>query len=399
MDRFTEPILHVDMDAFFVEVERLRRPELRGLPVIVGGLGNRGVVAAASYEARRHGVHSAMPMAHARRLCPHARFLPPDHARYREVSRRVFALLDEVTPLVEPLSIDEAFCDIGGLRLLHPHPVAVGEALRRRIREAEGLPASVGIAATKFIAKLASEEAKPDGLCHVPAGTEVDFLHPMPARRLWGVGEATHARLEGLGVRTVGELAALPRDLLVRRLGEAAGAHLADLAWGRDPRRVETDTAAKSVSVEETYERDLTGEEGIDAALFRHAERLGRRLRAAGLAARSITLKLRFGDFTTFTRSTTLPRPVDGTGDLAAAGRALLARLERRGRGVRLLGLGATGLEPADAPRQLALRGGAGEELTRAADRVRDRFGEDAVVPARLVPRPGPGPDPGRKDT
>ncbi len=387
MESFREPILHVDMDAFFVEVERLRRPELRGVPVLVGGAGPRGVVAAASYEARRFGVGSAMPAVRARRLCPGAVWVAPDHAEYGRVSRQVFAILRSFSPKVEGLSIDEAFLDVAGLRRHYPAPSAVAAAIRARLRADLGLPASVGAASTKFLAKLASEAAKPDGMLVIPAGTELDFLHPLPVAALWGVGDATRNAVAGLGVETVGDLAGLPVALLERRLGAAAGRHLHDLAWARDPRAVETGGEAKSISVEETYAVDLTSPEQVDAELFAHCERLARRLRAAGVAARTVQLKVRFADFTTLTRSVTVDAPVDLTSELAAAARSLLARVPG-GRPVRLLGVGGAQLVAARAPRQLALDGEESHALAAAADRVRERFGAEAVGPARLLPRP-----------
>ncbi len=382
---FGEPILHVDMDAFFVEVERLGDPRLRGAPVVVGGLGNRGVVAAASYEARVHGVHSAMPMVHARRLCPGGIFLPPDHRRYGDVSAQVFELLRSFTPSVEAMSIDEAFLDVSGLRFHYPDAAAVAAAIRSRIRNDLELPASVGVAATKMLAKMASEAAKPDGMLVVAAGTELEFLHPSPVRALWGVGEATYAALEALGVETIGDLALLPEGLVRRRLGETVGRHLFELAWGRDPRPVTPHTPAKSVSVEATYETDLVDPDELDDRLFRHSERLARRLRSSEVAARTITLKIRFADFSTFTRSLTLDTPVDETHDVAAAARALLKRVTLRGRRVRLLGIGGSGLTPAAEPRQLDFAGPRRRKLTEASDDVRRRFGADAVIPARLA--------------
>lgn len=382
--RFAEHIAHVDMDAFFVEVERRRRPGLRGVPVVVGGLGGRGVVASASYEARRLGVRSAMPVVHARRLCPHARFLPPDHAVYRAASDDVFAVLHTFTPLVEALSVDEAFLEISGLRLHYPDPTAVGRAIRAALRRVTGLPASVGLATSKFIAKLASDAAKPDGLLQIPAGEETAFLHPMSVQALWGVGEATLARLEELGVRTIGDLADLPAALLERRLGTALGSHLARLARADDPRPVEPGSETKSISVEITYEADLTDPDRIEAELLRHADRLAHRLRRSGMRGRTVQLKVRFSDFTTVTRSHTLAAPVDTAHDLYEAARSLLERAGVARRPVRLLGLGADGLEPASAPRQLGLHGTAWEDLEGAVDRIRARFGADAVRPARL---------------
>lgn len=384
--RFTEPILHVDMDAFFVEVERRDRADLRGRPVVVGGTGGRGVVAAASYEARAFGVHSAMPMVHARRLCPAAEVLPPDHRKYGMASEQVFDVFRSFTPLVEGLSLDEAFLDVGGLWRHYPSAIAVGEDVRSRMRVELKLPASVGIASNKFVAKLASEAAKPDGLRHVPAETTLEFLHPLPVRSLWGVGEATHAALERLGVKTVADLAEIPALTLKRHLGEAAGGHLHELAWGRDPRRVVPESIAKSISVEETYEQDISGKERLERELLRHADRLADRLRSAGLAGRTVTLKVRFADFTTTTRSETLATPTDVARDLYRLARDLLVTASSGERPVRLLGLGASSLGPADAPRQLAVdRPAKWGDLADTVDEVRSRYGTASLRPARLV--------------
>jgi len=382
---FAEHIAHVDMDAFFVEVERRRRPELRRVAVIVAGLGGRGVVSSASYEARRRGVTSGMPTVHARRLCPQARFLAPDHHAYGEASRSVLAVLESFTPVIEQISVDEAFLEIGGLRLAYSSPPAVGEAIRAAVREQTGLPASVGLATCKLLAKLASRAAKPDGLCLVPAGGEQAFLHPLPVRALWGVGEATYARLEELGVSTVGDLAALPRAIIQRRLGEAMGAHLGDLAHARDDRPVVAGGPAKSISVEETYASDLSGRPSLEGELLRLADRLASRLRRSGAAARTVVLKVRFGDFATVTRSRTYPVPLDTAHDLYRAALALLERAAVGGRPVRLLGLGGEGLSEAGSPRQLGLEPGSWERVEAAVDRVRDRFGSAAVAPARLT--------------
>ncbi len=306
MRRFAERFLHIDMDAFFVEVERQRDPTLVGKPVVVGGLGRRGVVASASYEARAHGIHSAMPIGEARRLCPHARFVPPTHGAYGAVSREVFAVFRSFSPAVEGLSVDEAFLDISGLRLHHETPAAAGAVLRERIRSELGLPASVGIAAVKFISKLASDDAKPDGLLVVPAGSELSYMHPMPVRRLWGVGEATRVSLEALGVETIGQLGDVPESMLVKRLGPSLARHLSQLADGIDPRGVEPDSSTKSISVEETYDEDLDSEAAIANNILRLCDRVASRLHRAGYTGRVITLKVRFGDFTTVTRSETV---------------------------------------------------------------------------------------------
>jgi len=342
-------------------------------------------VSSASYEARRSGVGSGMPTAHARRLCPRARFLAPDHGVYSGASRRVFEVLHSFTPRVEPVSVDEAFLDIAGLRLSYESPVAVGEAIRTAVRQCTGLPASVGLAACKFIAKMASRAAKPDGLFLVRAGTEIEFIHPMPVRNLWGVGESSYSRLEELGVKTIGDLASFPRATLMRRLGVAAGAHVWDLAHARDGRQVEPEAERRSVSVETTYERDISGAEALEAELLRHADRLAARLRRSAEVARNVGIKVRFADFTTITRSETLPAPIDTTHGIFEAALRLLKRAEIGDRPVRLLGVAAGTLDDAAAPRQLELGQRPWEDLESAVDRVRRRFGRTAVGRARLV--------------
>jgi len=381
----------MDMDAFFVAVEVRRDPSLAGRPVVVGGTGERGVVAAASYEARAYGVHSAMPSTRARRLCPHAVFLPGHHERYGEVSRRVMAILHSFTPLVEPLSLDEAFLDVTGARRLWGTGPEIAALIRDRVREQEGLSCSVGVAPTKFLAKLASEAAKPKasldgvrpgrGVVVVPRGGELDFLHPLPVRALWGVGPKTHERLDRLGISTVGDLAALALDTLVASVGDAAGRHLHLLANGVDDRAVVPDQAMKSIGHEETFARDLHDHEVLGRELVRQADAVGRRLRAAGQAGRTVTIKVRYGDFTTITRSVTLPDPVDAGRDLARAAEELLATLDVS-MGVRLIGVSASGLV-AGGTRQLVLDQAADwSEADRAMDRIRDRFGDDAIAPA-----------------
>ncbi len=385
MRRFAERFLHIDMDAFFVEVERRRDPSLIGKPVIVGGLGRRGVVASASYEARARGVHSAMPIGEARRLCPHARFVPPSHSDYGAVSRDVFAVFRSFSPLVEGLSVDEAFLDIAGLRLHYETPAAAGTALRERIRAELGLPASVGISAVKFISKLASDAAKPDGLLVVAAGTELDFLHPMPVRRLWGVGEATRVSLEALGVKTIGDLAGVPETLLVKRLGPSLAHHLSRLASAVDPRSVESGSQTKSVSVEETYNDDLESDLEIENNLLRLCDRLASRLHRAGYAGRVVSLKVRFADFETVSRSETVPMEVAATPAIWDEARRLLERVDRGGRGVRLLGIGVSGLVDATEPRQLSLDDRPRDAAAEAVEEVRERFGDDAVFRASFI--------------
>lgn len=382
---WAEPILHVDLDAFFVEAERLRDPGLRGRPVAVGGTGGRGVIASASYEARAHGVRSAQPTVTALRLCQDLIVIPPAHGRYGELSARVFEIFRQFTPMVEGLSVDEAFLDVSGLRRHFESPMEVATALRAKVRADVGLPASVGVASSKFLAKLASEAAKPDGQFLVPMETELDFLHALPVEALWGVGPATLAGLQRLGVVTIGDLAELPELTVVKSLGPAQGRHLLELANGRDPRPVTPDTGAKSISVEETYDRDLEGSDVMTTALLAHAQRLSDRLHRSGLAARTVTLKLRFSDFTTITRSVTSDVPVDNPRELFAAATDLLGQVTLD-RPVRLLGLGGSVLEPADEPRQVAID--SDEDWTRIAEAVagvRERFGEHSVEPARLL--------------
>ncbi|MEA2000939.1 MAG: DNA polymerase IV [Actinomycetota bacterium] len=389
MREFAEHFLHIDMDAFFVEVERKHDPSLVGVPVIVGGLGRRGVVASASYEARAFGVRSAMPIGEARRLCPRGRFVAPGHDRYGEASREVFDLFRSFSALVEGLSVDEAFLDISGLRFHYDSPAAAGNALRAEIRDELELPASVGISAVKFLSKLASDAAKPDGLVVVPAGQELEFLHPMPVRRLWGVGEATRATLEGLGVATVGDLAMVPESLLVKRIGPSLAQHLSRLAAGIDPREVEPGGGAKSVSVEETYAYDLTAQSDIEQALLRLCDRLSSRLRRSGHAGHTISLKVRFGDFETISRSETVDEPVERTPALWDEARSLLDRVRREGRGVRLLGIGVAALIDSTEPRQMSLESSSRDVAAGAVEQVRERFGDDAVLPASLVLRGG----------
>lgn len=395
-DRDEPSILHVDLDAFYASVEQLADPRLRGRPVVVGGLGPRGVVAAASYEARRFGIHSAMPTTRARRACPDAVFLPPRFDAYRAASRNVMAVLRSFTPLVEPLSLDEAFLDVAGARRLHGTGPEIAAAIRARIRDETGLVASVGIATTKHVAKLASEEAKPDGLVVVDAGTELGFLHPLDVGRLWGVGPATRRRLERLGVHTIGDLAALPEDSLVHALGDAHGRHLHSLAWNRDERAVEPHQPAKSIGHEETFSRDVSDRAELERELARMAERVGARLRANDLAGRTVSLKLRYGDFRTITRSRTSAEPTDVGAQIGATARALLESLHV-GEGIRLLGVSVSQLDDAHAiQEQLPFDAPAGPPrdrmaaVERSVDALRDRFGDDAIRLAGLIGHDAP---------
>jgi DNA polymerase-4 len=393
-------ILHVDMDAFFASVELLRHPELAGRPVVVGGGGDRGVVAAASYEARVFGVRSAMATARARRLCPDLVVVPPDHAHYAGISARIMACCSEFTPLVEPLALDEAFLDVSGAGRLFGTDRELATELRRRLHEREGLWSSVGVASTKLVAKLASEAAKPlpgsdapqDGVCVVEPADELRFLQDRPAADLWGVGPVTGDRLRALGVDTVADLAAFPLDALVSHLGPAVGRQLHDLANGRDDRPVVADLEVKSISQEETFARDRTSLSELDPELVRMAERVARRARRRDLEGRTVHLKLRWADFVTTTRSRTLDEPTADGLVVARTARELLQGLPVE-RGVRLLGVGISALVPAGGATQLRLDlGGSASQSAdrsaalRAADRVRERFGESAIAP--VVPPP-----------
>jgi DNA polymerase-4 len=381
-------ILHVDMDAFYASVEVRDRPELAGKPVIVGAVGGRGVVLSATYEARAFGVRSAMPVSRAQRLCPQAVFVAPRHGVYGAVSKEIMALFRGVTPEVEPLSLDEAFLDVGGaIRRLGP-PAAIARRIRASVHGQYGLTCSVGVATTKFVAKLASTVSKPDGLLVVPAAEVLGFLHPLPVAALWGVGERTGEILARFGLRTVGDIARTPAGTLQRELGTAAGAHLAALAWGRDPRPVQS-RPDKSIGAEETFATDVADPVVIRRELLRLSERTAQGLRAGGWMARTVVVKLRLANFKTITRSRTLPEPTDVARTIYDTACALHAGsgLDSRAR-LRLVGVRATGLLPVGTVvTQLAL----GEEpapwrdAEQAVDRIAGRFGTGTVRPAALV--------------
>jgi DNA polymerase-4 len=345
--RSTASILHLDLDAFFAAVEQRDKPSLRGKPVIVGGTGGRGVVSTASYEARRYGVGSAMSGREARARCPHAAFLSGRFHAYRATSKKVMAVLRDLSPLVEPLSLDEAFVDLAaaGLPDLEVETVtAAGAELRRRVHEVTGgLTATVGIASSKFLAKVASELDKPDGMTVVPPGTELDLLRPMKVKVIPGVGPATAERLRRAGVHTVGELEAVSEDELVRLLGQAQGHGLWQLARAQDSRPVVAEREAKSISVEGTYDTDLTDRRLMEGLLTRQAREVGTRMRKNGHSGRTVTIKVRLHDFTTLSRSSTLSSPTDDGATIARMARSLLADLDTTG-GVRLLGVGVSGL-------------------------------------------------------
>ncbi|MGB8943803.1 MAG: DNA polymerase IV, partial [Streptomyces sp.] len=343
--RTAPTILHLDMDAFYASAEQAAKPSLRGKAVVVGGLGPRGVVATASYEARKFGVHSAMPMGQARRLAPNAAYLVPRFGLYREISDQVMALLRELSPLVEPLSLDEAFVDLeaGGVADDQASALVVGERLRADIKAVTGLAGSVGLAACKMLAKIASEEAKPDGLRLIVPGTERDLLAPMSVRTLPGVGPATGDHLRRGGITTVGEIAGAGEDELVQLLGKSHGSALYLMALARDERPVVAERESKSVSVEDTYDVDIHDRVRVRGEVARLADRCVERLRAAGHSGRTIVLKVRRFDFSTLTRSETLRGPTDDPGVVREAAARLLESVDTTG-GVRLLGVGVTGL-------------------------------------------------------
>ena len=399
-------ILHLDLDAFYASVEQLDEPSLRGRPVVVAGPSNRGVVCAASYEARRYGVRSAMPTIRARRLCPDGAFLAPRFGRYQELSDRVFSIYRRYTPLVEPLSLDEAFLDVTASGALHGGGAAIAAAIRRQVRSDVGLTVSAGVADVKLAAKIASDLGKPDGLVEVPAGGTRAFMAPMAVSRLWGVGKVTEAALARVGIHRIGQLADAPELLLSQAVGHGHARDLRALARGEDPREVVPDEEAKSVGAEETFDADLTGRDAVLPHLLEQAERVAQRLRAAGRKARTVTLKLKYADFAQVTRRCTLGAASD---DGKVIFEAAMAQLERAdlARAIRLTGISASGLDA--APEQLALFDGARPDpdrrdaLNAAVDALTRRFGRAAVRPATVAGAarapPGSGRSRGRRST
>jgi DNA polymerase IV len=378
-------IIHIDMDAFYASIEQRDRPELRGHPVIVGAdPGGRGVVSAASYEARRFGVQSAMPIGRAARLCPQGMFLPVDMPKYARISAQIMEILADFSPLVEPLSVDEAFLDVTGTATLFGPPDAVARAIKVRIRAATELVASAGVAANKFVAKVASDLDKPDGLVVVPPGREAAFLAPLPIRRLWGVGATTARELRALGVETIGQLARMPPEALERAFG-VVGRHLHELAHGRDERPVDSSSPPKSMGAEMTFDVDHRDLVRLHRVLREQAERVARELRESRFAGRRVTLKLRFADFTTLTRSRSGDPTQDGL-EIYRRAVDLLGALELT-QPVRLIGLSLSSLAPAGQgqlpllPPDVLRR----EALARAVDGLNARFGSDSVIPASLL--------------
>jgi DNA polymerase-4 len=385
-------ILHLDMDAFYAAVEIREDPTLAGKPLIIGHRGRRGVVSTCSYEARTFGVRSAMPSLTAERLCPEAIWLPGRMSLYVEVSRAIRKSMDEVTPVVEPLSIDEAFLDLTGIARSLEEGARIARCLKERIRGEQRLTASVGIAPNKFLAKIASDLEKPDGLVVFPLAEVPTRLHPLPVERLWGVGPKTARRVHALGIRTVGDVLRVPAGILDANLGDSLGSHLRALARGEDARSVAADREAKSISEERTYREDLRDPELIDRALLERSEGVARELRRSGLQGRTIRIKVRTGDFTTWIRSQSLKDATDLPEIIVAAARELFARKIRvRGKGIRLLGVGVSSLQSAGSGQASLFPDSHDEKahrLAAAADSLRDRFGEGAVKRGSLVKRP-----------
>ncbi|MEP7370122.1 MAG: DNA polymerase IV [Dermatophilaceae bacterium] len=384
-------ILHVDMDAFYASASLLSRPELKGTPVIIAGGGNRGVVLSATYEARAFGVAAAMPTARARRLCPQATVVAPDYARYERISRAVMAVFASVTPVVEPLSLDEAFLDVSGSRRRLGTPRQIAQQIRDTIADEQGITCSAGVASTKFIAKLASGLAKPDGLLVVPQTEVVSFLHQLPVGALWGVGERTEKALQRLGLHTVADIAHTPLETLRRALGDNAGPALHALAWGRDTRSVVPTRRERSIGADETFSFDVDDPAYIHRQLLKLSDRTAARVRAAGLMGRTISIKVRFSDFTTITRSKTLRDPTDVSRDIYATARALFDGLGLQRARLRLVGVRMEGLmDSQDAPIQGLLDAPehGWRDADRAVDRASARFGAGAVRPGSLVEDP-----------
>ena len=381
-------ILHLDMDAFYASVEVKRNPNLKGKPVIVGGNSGRGVVVAATYEARAFGIHAAMPMSRAIRLCPEVIVVSPDHQEYAETSEQLLEIMLSVTPLVETISLDEAFLDVTGSRKLLGTPRAIGDLLRSKIQNELQLTASVGIASTKFVAKLASTYAKPDGLLVVPVDQVLEFLHPLPVNALWGVGSKTEEKLVELGLKKISDIAQLPVKTLIKILGEAAGEHLHDLAWGRDEREVVVYEPDKSIGHEHTFDVDVFKPTEIEAEILRLSDLVASRLRSRELVGRTISVKLRFNDFSTITRSQTIKGYTNTTQEINSIAKGLYQKLGLQRARIRLVGVRVEGLhssvgaaiQPAlDAPEH------GWPQADQAIDKARERFGDQAVKPARLV--------------
>lgn len=378
-------ILHVDMDAFYASVAELDNPQYKGKALVVGA-GVRGVVLSANYEARKFGIRAAMPVGRAKRMAPHAIFIAPEHHRYAEISERVMTIFNSFTPLVEPISLDEAFLDVTGAQKLFGDGREIAAKIRAQVEQEEGITCSVGIAQSKFIAKLASQHCKPNGMLEIKSDRILEFLHPLPVRALWGVGPKTAESLDRLGLHTVADIANTPRSTLVRALGDATGESLYELAWGRDYQNVIPDEPEKSIGNEETFARDIDSPEEILAEFLRMAEKATARLRERGLFAKTVTMKIKFADFTTLSRAKTLPIGIDGTHETYEIVKKLYLALNNEGARIRLVGVSLSNLLD-EAPVQLEL--GARERGWRdadtAIDKAKARFGGGSVRPGRLI--------------
>ena len=379
-------ILHVDMDAFYASVEERDDPKLKGKAVVVG-VGKRGVVSAANYEARKFGIRAAMPIYKAKALAPHAIFIAPNMARYAEVSEQVMAIFRDVTPHVEPISLDEAFLDVTGARRLLGSGIEIADQIRKRVEKDLGITCSVGIAHNKFIAKIASGHCKPNGVLEVDPEKMLEFLHPLAANEIWGVGPKTNELLEKMGLFTIADIANTPRSTLIRVLGQASGASLYELAWGRDYRDVITEHSEKSISASQTFDVDLYQPEEILKEFLRLTEKSADRMRAKGLAANTISIKVRFADFKTISRSKTLDLPTTGTQEIFEVAKSLYLGLELDRVLVRLVGVSLDSLVENDDVKQMVLgeRTSSWQQADRAIDRVKAKFGRTSLRPARLV--------------
>ena len=379
-------ILHVDMDAFYASVEERDDPKLKGKAVVVG-MGKRGVVSAANYEARKFGIRAAMPIYKAKALAPHAVFIAPNMARYTEVSEQVMAIFRDVTPYVEPISLDEAFLDVTGARRLLGSGQEIADQIRKRVEKDLGITCSVGIAHNKFIAKIASGHCKPNGVLEVDPEKMLEFLHPLAANEIWGVGPKTNEQLEKMGLFTIADIANTPRSTLIRVLGQASGSSLYELAWGRDYRDVITEHIEKSISASQTFDVDLYQQEEILKEFLRLTEKSADRMRGKGLATNTISIKVRFSDFKTISRSKTLDLPTTGTQEIFEVAKSLYLGLELDRVLVRLVGVSLDSLVENDDVTQMVLgeRTSSWQQADRAIDRVKAKFGRSSLRPARLV--------------
>ena len=379
-------ILHVDMDAFYASVAEKDNPKLKGKAVVVGA-GRRGVVSAANYEARKFGIRAAMPVYKAKALAPHAIFISPDMARYEEVSRSVMSIFHDITPLVEPISLDEAFLDVTGARRLLGDGQTIAKLIRARVEQKEGITCSVGIAHNKFIAKIASNQCKPNGLLEIDPERVLEFLHPLAAKEIWGVGPKTNEQLAKMGLQTVGDIANTPRSTLIRVLGQASGSSLYELAWGRDYRDVEIEHIEKSISSSETFDQDLDSQEEILKEFLRLTERSVERMRVKGFAAGTISIKVRFTDFKTISRSKTVDLPITGTQEIFEVVKNLYLALNLENVLIRLVGVSLDSLVEDEEINQMVLgqRTSGWQQADKAVDRIKNKFGSASLRPARLV--------------